>query len=68
MRSTATLVAPFVSLDTTSNVRFPESCRSRAASQRLLLWPLVAESSRPLTSVNGSFGLNSGRTDDIFRR
>jgi len=31
------------------NDRFPESGRSREASQRRSLWLLVAESSRPLT-------------------
>ncbi len=28
---------------------------------------LMAESSRSLTSVNGNFGLNTGRSGDIFR-
>ena len=29
--------------------------------------PLLAESSRWLTSVNGDFGPGTGRSDDIFR-
>ncbi len=50
-----------------SNFRFAsESGRSECWDLGSSLCLLMAESSRWLTSVNGNFGLNSGRTGAIF--
>ncbi len=50
-----------------ANVRFPESSRSECTYWDGAGCPLLAGSRRPLTFLNGDFGPETGRSDDIFR-